>query len=133
MDARMNGEQIRYMPGTCNIGRAEIQMRYLIGWMGFFITIFLWALLAYLHARAPWFLLLFFPAAMSATGFIQGSAHFCAGYGMRGLFNIGPKIGKTDAVESPESRVKDRTKSKQILGYSVFIGTCVALIAFFIQ
>jgi hypothetical protein len=133
MERKMTQEQIHYIPGTCNIGRTEIRMRNLIGWAGLFITLFLWALLAYVHAAAPWLLLLFFPSAMSATGFIQSSTHFCAGYGMRGVFNVGPKIGETNAVESPESRAKDRTKSKQILGYSVFIGACVALIASFMQ
>ncbi len=129
----MNMENAQYIPGICNIGREEIRARHILGWMGLLITILLWLLFAILHAAAWWFLFLFLPASLSASGFVQGSMRFCAGYGMRGLFNIGTVVGKTDAVESEESRAKDIKKSRQIFAYSVIIGTCVALAAFLIK
>lgn len=125
-------ENDQYIPGACNIGRAETKMRNLFGWLGLFITVILWALLAYYHAAAPWLLLLFFPAVLSASGFIQGTMHFCANYGMRGRFNVGSEIGKTGSVDSEEFRAEDRRKSGQIIRYSVLIGSCVAVLAFFI-
>jgi hypothetical protein len=101
--------------------------------MGLFATVILWALFAYLHVRAAWFLLLFFPAVVSASGFIQGSMRFCAGYGMRGFYNFGPEVGKTEIVDSEEFRAKDRKKSRQIVGYSALVGSCIALLAFLLK
>ncbi len=126
-------ENAQYIPGVCNIGREEIRIRKILGWMGLLITIFLWILLAVLHVSSWWFLILFLPASLSASGFVQGFMRFCAGYGMRGLFNLGTEVGKTDAVESQEFRAKDIKRSRQIFGYSALIGTCVALAAFLVK
>ena len=59
-----------YIPGVCNIGPVEIAARKRAGWIGIFVTALLWAILFYFGAPSPWRLLVFFPAAMAATGFI---------------------------------------------------------------
>ena len=48
-------------------------------------------------------------------------------FGMRGVFNFGAEVGKTDTVEQQEFRRKDRAKAFQIVAYSIFIGVVVAL------
>jgi len=121
-----------YVPGVCNIGPAEIRMRKRLGWWGFIATVVLWALLIWLGAPAWWRLILFIPVFFSANGFLQGFMHFCAGFGMRGLFNFGPSVGKTDTVSQAEFRALDRKKSQQIFFYATLIAIAVALVAFFI-
>jgi hypothetical protein len=121
-----------YVPGVCNIGPAEIKRRRQGGWLGLGATILLWAAFWYFRVPAPWRLLLFFPAAMSATGFLQAALHFCAGFGMRGVFNFGPSVGKTETVEQAEFRRKDQRKAIQIFLYSVLIGIVVAIAGYFI-
>lgn len=118
-----------YIPGVCNIGPAEIARRKQSGWLGLSVTIALGALLAWLDTSSIWWLTLFFPATMSATGFLQASMHFCAHFGFSSLVNFG-EVGKTDTVLQAESRAKDRRKAWQILISSILIGVAVALSAY---
>ncbi len=119
-----------YIPGVCNIGPAEIRNRRMFGWIGLGVTLILWGAFLVFGVPAGWRLLLFFPAAMSAIGFLQAALHFCANFGMRGLFNFGPEVGKTDTVEQAEFRRKDRMKAMQIILYGSVIGAVVAIAGF---
>jgi hypothetical protein len=121
-----------YIPGVCNIGPAEIRKRRQAGWVGLGSTIVLWAVFWILRLAAPWRLLLFIPAAIGATGFIQAATHFCAGFGMKGLFNFGTEVGKTDSIEQAEFRIKDRSKARLIGLYSILIGVAVGFAGFFL-
>ncbi len=122
----------QYIPGVCNIGPAEIRLRKRLGWWGLIITIVLWAVLVWFGVPAAWRLVVFIPVFFAANGFLQGFMHFCAGFGMKGVFNFGPAVGKTDSVSQAEFRKKDRRKAQQIFAYSAIIGIVVALIAFWI-
>jgi len=122
--------QTEYVPGVCNIGPAEIRRRQRSGWVGLGLTIVLWAAFWLLHIPAPWRLLLFFPASVSAAGFLQAAFHFCAAFGMRGVFNFGPQVGITDSVEQAEYRRQDQKKARLIGLYSGLIGLAVALAGF---
>ena len=119
-----------YIPGICNIGPAEINKRRQSGWLGLGATILLWIVLGVFRVPAIWRLLLFFPAAMSATGFLQAVLHFCAGFGMLGVFNFCSEVGKTETVEQAEFRHKDQRKALQIILYSVIIGIAIAISGF---
>lgn len=125
-------EQARYIPGVCNIGEAEIAQRKRVGWIALAVTIILWALLWYFNAPAIWRLVLVIPASLCATGFLQGFMHFCAGFGMRGAFNFGPELYKTETVKEADALKKDKRKAQRIFAYSVFIGIAVALVAYFL-
>ena len=120
-----------YTPGVCNIGEAEIEARKRIGWIGLGFTIVLWVVLDLTHVPFLWKLVLFFPAAMGATGLIQGFTHFCAGFGMKGVFNFGDAIGKTDTVSQAEYRAADKARATVIFLQSVFAGLVVVFIALF--
>jgi hypothetical protein len=121
-----------YIPGVCNIGSAEINRRRQAGWSGLGITILLWAAFFYFNIPAPWRLLLFFPATMSAEGFLQAAFHFCAAFGTLGVFNFGIQVGKTESVEQAEYRRKDRQMALKITIYSMIIGLMVAVGGFLI-
>ena len=128
----MSQPPTQYIPGVCNIGPAEIRMRKRLGWWGLLITIVLWALLVWLKLPMAWRVIIFLPAFFSANGFLQGFMHFCAGFGMRGVFNFGPAIGKTDTVSQAEFRAQDRRKAWQITIYAASIGIAVVLVALFV-
>jgi hypothetical protein len=118
-----------YAPGVCNISKEEEARRLASGWIGIVVTIVLAAALWFLAAPALWRLTLFFPAALAASGFLQASMHFCAGYGMKGVFNVGAEVGKTQTVEQAEFAAKDRAKARQILGLALAVGVGVAVLA----
>jgi hypothetical protein len=128
-----NVTESQYIPGVCNIGPAETQMRMRVGWIGLALSVLIWTIFVYFDVERSWFLLLFFPAAISAVGFIQGIMHFCAAFGLRSVFNMGPDVGKTDTIMQAEFRAKDRAKARQILGYSLAVGLSVSLLAHFLK
>ena len=121
-----------YVPGVCNIGPAEIKRRRQGGWVGLAVTVVAWAAFFIFRVPAPWRLLLFFPAMIGATGFFQAALHFCAGFGIRGVFNFGSEVGKTETIEQVEFRRKDRQKARLIGLYSALVGIAIALAGFFI-
>jgi hypothetical protein len=118
-----------YIAGTCNIGPAERRARRMAGWAGLILTAFLWAIFAYADIASPWYLVLFFPATLAASGFLQSVFHFCAAFGMKGVYNFGTKTGKTTSVEQEEALKKDRRKSVWILFLSVLAGGLVTGVA----
>ncbi len=130
-DAGMN-EQGKYIPGTCNIGKSEIRMRRRFGWAGLIFALILYILIVFLDAPHAWRLILFIPSTMAAVGFLQAHMHFCAYFGMMGLFNFGDRIGKTDTVEQAEFRAMDRRKAWLIIIYSILIGIASAVLAYYI-
>jgi len=115
-----------YTPGVCNIGGAEIRRRRQSGWIGLSATVLLWVAFILFRIPAPWRLLLFLPAAIGASGFLQAAFRFCAAFGMRGVFNFGPEVGKTDTVEQAEFRRQDLRKARLIALYAALIGAAVA-------
>jgi hypothetical protein len=121
----------KYIPGVCNIGPAEIRLRKRLGWWGLLISIVLWGLLVWFRVPVWLRLVIIVPAFFSANGFLQGFMHFCAGFGMRGLFNFRPQVGQTDTVQQAAFRAMDRKKAQQIFAYATVIAVVVALIAVF--
>src|SRR5688572_14815411 len=117
----MNSSQ-EYIPGVCNIGRAEIRQRKLIGWIGLAVTFGGWIACSVFEAAPAWRLALFLPASIAATGFLQAAWHFCATFGVLGVSNFGPSVGKTDTVEQAEFRRQDRRKTMQIIALSLVAG-----------
>ena len=73
-------------------------------------------------------LVAFFPAAVAASGFLQASLRFCAGFGWLGVFNF-DRVGMTQAVESAEARRRDRGMAIRIGLASALVGGIVAAVA----
>jgi hypothetical protein len=121
-----------YVPGVCNIGPAEVRLRKLFGSIGLILTFVTWAAFVLLHVPAVWRLTLFFPAMFAAVGYLQAAWHFCAKFGLGGVFNFGPHVGKTDSIEQAEYRRQDRRTALQIIGLSLLVATIVAAAAYFV-
>jgi len=114
-----------YIPGMCNIGPAERRMRRMSGIAAILATVALLTFLLVIDAPVLWRLLLILPAAGAASGFLQDAFHFCAAFGLKGIFNVINSMGITDNVDLEEYRVKDRNKALQIIILSVVIGLVV--------
>jgi hypothetical protein len=125
--------QAEYIPGVCNIGRAEIVARRRAGWIGLVLTIVIWLALIFFRLGPVWLLLLFLSASLSASGFIQAKMHFCAAFGMRHIFNFSPQVGNAETVMQKELWAADRRKALQIGAYSVFVGLAVMLAALLLR
>src|SRR3972149_9336499 len=78
-----------YAAGRCNIGLAEIARRRRFGHLGLAVSVALLLLLWASDAAREARLLLFFPAAGSAVGYLQARLRFCAAFGLVGIFNFG--------------------------------------------
>jgi hypothetical protein len=120
-----------YIPGVCNIGRAEVRQRKVIGWIGLAATVVAWIACVVLKVSPLWRLALFIPASIAATGFLQAAWHFCATFGVLGVSNLGPNVGRTDTVEQAEFRRQDRRTALKIIALSLLVGAIVAAAAYF--
>jgi hypothetical protein len=121
-----------YRPGNCNIGPAEIRMRRRSGHAGVAATVALLGLLVLLPIAPLWRLLLFFPAAGAAMGYLQATLRFCAAFGWRGVFNVGDRVGETREVADRQARRQDRTRALRLTAAAAVIGMAVALLALLI-
>jgi len=122
-----------YAPGVCNIGPAEIRVRRRSGYAGLAVTVVLYLVLVVLDISPWWRLFLLIPAFVSASGFIQASMRFCAGFGMRGLFNFTDDTTRRQRVEQAEARRADRRRSMLIQGYALALAVIVTVIALLIR
>jgi glucan phosphoethanolaminetransferase (alkaline phosphatase superfamily) len=120
----------RYIPGVCNIGPAEIKIRKLSGIVGLSATIILFAVLLVGGLDGPWRLLIFFPALVGASGYLQAAFHFCVRFGAKGLFNMGNTLAHQESVEQAEYRKKDQKKALLIAGLSGLIATAVTTLVY---
>jgi hypothetical protein len=119
-------DQTKYIPGVCNIGPAERAKRRRSGIITLLAAIILFVALLAIGTPKGWRLLLILPVSAAASGFLQDAFHFCAGFGMKGLYNVVNSAGITDNVTSEAFRRKDRGKALLILGLSLAIGIIVA-------
>ncbi len=119
-----------YIPGVCNIGPAEIKLRKVTGIVGLYITVILFAIFMIVGVTGPVRLLLFIPAVIGASGYLQAKFHFCVRFGTMGLFNMGTSLGKEESVEQASYRRKDQRKALMIAGLSGAIGAVVAIAIF---
>lgn len=103
-----------YVAGVCNIGPAEIGRRRRAGIAGAVATAVLFAALLFLGAAPPWHLLVFAPAMMAATGFVQARSRFCVAFGLAALFNFGD-LGGQKSVAEPEWRRRDRARAWRLI------------------
>lgn len=118
-----------YVPGTCNLGKAEVRRRQLVAIIGAIFTFISFAgLVASGTANsARWSL--FAPLMIFSVGFIQSRKKFCLAYGLMGTFNLG-KLGDITRVQSAEDRKADRKTALTIFAQSALLA--LALTALFV-
>jgi hypothetical protein len=124
----MQGE---YIPGTCNIGPAEIKARRIAAMFAAILSVVLIIVLMLLHADKLWRLTLFFPATSVAISFQQVYFHFCVRFGLKGVFNFGD-LGKTFTVDQKENFKKDRMKAQKMIIQGIIFGLVISLLFYFL-
>lgn len=103
-----------YVPGTCNLGKAEVRRRQFVALLGLFLSASTAIGLIGSNAPASARFGLFVPLMVFSVGFIQSRKKFCLAYGLIGTFNLG-KLGDISRVQSPEDRKADRKTALTIL------------------
>ena len=103
-----------YIPGTCNLGKAEVRSRQIVALVGLVASLILATGLIASSAAQASGLTLFAPLMVFAVGFIQSRRKFCLAYGLAGTFNLG-KLGQISKVASPEDKAADRKTALSIL------------------
>lgn len=118
-----------YVPGSCNLGKAEVRRRQFVALIGALLTLFSFAglLAADLPNSSRWSL--FAPLMIFSVGFIQSRKKFCLAYGLMGTFNLG-KLGDMTRVQSEEDRKADRKTAISIFLQSALLA--VVLTVFFV-
>lgn len=103
-----------YIPGSCNLGKAEIRRRQFVALIGLIlsITTFVGLIGSDAPTSARWGM--FLPLMVFSIGFIQSRKKFCLAYGFMGTFNLG-KLGDIARVQNPEDRKADRKTALVIL------------------
>ena len=116
-----------YIPGTCNLGKSEIQRRQFVALLGLLLTASI--LFGLIGADAPtsarW--ALFIPLMVFSVGFIQSRKKFCLAYGFMGTFNLG-KLGDISRVQSPDDRKADRKTALLILAQSALLALTLTVL-----
>jgi hypothetical protein len=116
-----------YRPGACNIGPAEIARRRRAGILAVGAAVALAAVLLAVDAPSAARWLVALPLAGGAAGLLEARLHFCAGYGMAGVRNLGA-LGQAERVEDPAARRADRAKAGAIAVAAGAIGLAGALV-----
>lgn len=122
----------QYVPGSCNIGPAEIALRRRAGHAGLVVTAALGAALLRSDLPRAWRLTLAVPAAGAASGYLQAHERFCADFGWRGVYNF-DRRGQEQPVADDNALAQDRRKAMRIAAVSAAIGVGVALVAMSLQ
>jgi len=109
-----------YVPGSCNLGKAEVRRRQIVALIGAALTVssFIGLQATDTPNSARWSL--FAPLMVFSVGFIQSRKKFCLAYGLMGTFNLG-KLGDISRVQSPEDRKADRKTATIILIQSALL------------
>jgi hypothetical protein len=109
-----------YVPGTCNLGKAEVRRRQFVALLGLFLTGSTLAGLIGSDAPSSARWGLFVPLMVFSIGFVQSRKKFCLAYGLMGTFNLG-KLGDISRVQSAEDRRADRKTALTILAQSAIL------------
>lgn len=124
-----------YIPGVCNINKAEIAYRRKAMWFGIAASVVVFIALALI--RADWWLAivgLFVPVYTAAISYLQVRNKFCVGYGSSGLQNATDGSPDASDVTDDDARRKDKAKTwrmnLQALGITVVV-TALSALAFF--
>lgn len=117
-----------YIPGTCNIGKGEINRRRLVALIGLALTIS--SLITSITTDAPRQarLGIFIPALIMSVGWVQANKKFCLAYGFAGTFNFG-KLGAISRVSDPAARAADRKTALKIFAESALYAGLVTAVA----
>ena len=120
-------EQQAYIPGVCNINKAEIAYRRKAMIAGFVIAALLFVGLLFTQLDG-WLraLIVLVPLYVGIIGYFQVRNHFCVSYGAIGKQNATDGHATALEVDEAEARVADKKKART-MNLQAFAITLVAL------
>jgi hypothetical protein len=116
-----------YIPGTCNIGPAEIRRRRIVMWLGCILSLVTIASFQQSSATRWDRLSIALPAFVFSIGFVQTRKKFCLAFGFMGAFNFG-KVGAVTKVTTPEQRAADRKTALTLLGQAIALTAVIVAV-----
>lgn len=120
-----------YIPGSCNLGKAEIRRRQFVALIGAVLSISTLVTLLTTDQGKSARISLFLPLLVFSIGFIQSRKKFCLAYGFLGTFNLG-KLGDISRVQNPSDRRADRKTALTILFQAIALAGGLTLLALLI-
>ncbi len=120
-------KEYQYKPGTCNLGKQEINRRFRIGFIGLGLMIILILSVEFFHLPSFIKIFLFIPAFYGVSGFIQAFNKFCYIYGLKGIASLTGR--KKFQNVSDEAFVKaDRKKAFTIITITSLISVVITIV-----
>ena len=118
-----------YIPGSCNIGKAEVKRRQIVAVFGLIIMLISIVAITTSEQSRTARLSIFLPALIFSVGFIQSRSKFCLAYGLAGTFNFG-KLGDISKVQSLEDKRADRKTASLILFKSIALAAAITAVLY---
>jgi hypothetical protein len=120
-----------YIPGTCNIGKAEIRQRQIVALIGLALSVS--ALIGFLSTKASPSIRLgiFLPLTIFSVGYVQSRKKFCLAFGFMGTFNFA-RLGKMSKVVDKASLAADRKTALIILLQSLGLSAAITAVIYFL-
>ena len=97
-----------YRAGACNIGPEEIAQRRRVGLVFLAVAVGLAAILLLIDAPVWTRTLIWPPLAAAFTTLEQVRRRFCVAFGMAGVHNFRPQVGRTERIGDDAARATDR-------------------------
>lgn len=124
-----------YIPGMCNINKAEIASRRKAMWFGVVLSVIILIVLFVLHVS--WWLAvlsLFIPVYIGAIGYLQVTRKFCVSYGSSGRQNADEGSNGAQTVIDKDALLADKAKTRrmnlQALGITTIIIALVGIVRY---
>lgn len=108
MAMAIKDQQGGYRAGACNIGPEEIARRRRMGIVFLAVAVGLAATLIVIDAPAMARIIVWPPLAAAFTTLEQVRRRFCVAFGMAGVRNFGPQVGRTERIDDDVARATDR-------------------------
>ncbi|TND10587.1 MAG: hypothetical protein FD123_229 [Bacteroidetes bacterium] len=123
--------EFEYIPGTCNIGPAEIRRRRNLSFYALLVLLLMAVPLFLFSDQKLLRLLLIIPASAFGVSAIQWLTKFCVKFGLKGIFNF-RQTGQSQSVMQEEFRRKDLAKARTIILSGTLVGAAITAIAYFL-
>lgn len=120
-----------YIPGMCNINRAEIAYRCKAGYISLLILIVIAALLFTFDAPNWTRLVLFVPFFLTIISFLQAKKKFCVSYGASGKQNA-TEGSKAATAVNPQDALADKKRARQLNVQAAAVAAVLSVLAFLV-
>ncbi len=120
-----------YIPGKCNLGTEEIEMRSRKAKIGLMLTLLSIIAIQIFHPSLNYRLLIFIPLFYSILCYYQAQQKFCVAFGIIGIYNF-ETLGKSKRVTQNEFKNQDIKNSWLIILKTFLLSFIIVAIYYFL-